>query len=253
MSSFMHLLGILHLVIALFFAVHAMRNGREIYWLFLLFMFPLLGSLVYALTIWLPDQRSGRALRAVTRAAGNLINPGRELREAREALEASNTPGNHLRLADALLALGQAEPALEHYTQSRRGVHADDPEIEVRHAQALLEAGQPAAARELLESLIQRRPDFRSPRGHLTYARAVAASGDRALAREEFQAVIEGYAGLEARARYAEVLLEWDERAEAGEVAAVALKQAKRMPAHARELNTEWRRRLKQVAARCRG
>lgn len=249
----MHLLGILHVALALFFAVHVVRNGREIYWLFFLFMFPLLGSLVYGFAVWLPEQRSGRALRAVTRAAGEIINPGRELREARQALEGSDTPANHLRLADALLAMGQAEAALQHYDQARRGVHADEPEVEVRHAQALLEAGRPGDARQLLESLIQRRPDFRSPRGHLAYARAVAGSGDRKLAREEFEALIQGYAGLEARARYAETLQEWGEREEAAEMAAAGLKQAERMPAHARELNAEWRRRLKLVAARCRG
>lgn len=249
----MHLFGILHVLLALFFAVHAVRSGREMYWLFLLFIFPLLGSVVYAFAVWLPEQRSSRALRVVTRAAGNLLNPGHELREARQALEASDTPAQHLRLADALLDMGQAEQALEHYTQSRRGVHADDPEVEVRHAQAMLEAGQPEAARQLLEQLIQRRPDFRSPRGHLTYARAVAGCGDRSLAREEFEAVIEGYAGLEARARYAEALLEWGELEEAVKAASVGLKLAERMPAHARELNAEWRRRLKRVAARGRG
>lgn len=249
----MHIFGIgLHLLVALYFAVHAIRNGRELYWLFVLFAFPLLGSLVYALAIWLPDQRGSRAVRTVKRAAGELLNPGRELREARQALEATPSPSNHLRLADALLAMGQAENALEHYSQARRGIHADDPEIEVRHAQALLDAGHPEDARAVLEALIARRPDFRSARGHLVYARAVAAGGDRARAREEFDAVIQGFAGLEARARYAEALLEWGDREDAAEVAGEALKLAERMPAHSKELNAEWRRRLKAVAARTR-
>jgi len=249
----MHIFGIgLHILIALYFAIHAIRNGRELYWLFVLFAFPLLGSLVYALAIWLPDQRGSRVFRSAKRAAVELINPGRELREARQALEASSTPANHLRLADALLGMGQAENALEHYSQARRGIHADDPEIEVRHAQALLDAGQAAEARAVLDALIQRRPDFRSPRGHLVYARAVATLGDRARAREEFEAVIQGFAGLEARARYAEVLQEWGERGDAADVAAEGLRLAERMPAHSRELNAEWRRRLKAVAARTR-
>ena len=37
----------LHFLIALFFAIHALRNGRQMYWLLILFSFPLLGSLAY--------------------------------------------------------------------------------------------------------------------------------------------------------------------------------------------------------------
>ena len=36
----------LHILIAIFFAIHAIRTGREMYWLLILFMFPLLGSIV---------------------------------------------------------------------------------------------------------------------------------------------------------------------------------------------------------------
>jgi hypothetical protein len=38
----------LHLLIALFFAVHAVRSGQQLFWLFILFSFPLLGSVVYS-------------------------------------------------------------------------------------------------------------------------------------------------------------------------------------------------------------
>jgi hypothetical protein len=249
----MHIFGLgLHVLIALYFGIHALRTGREFYWLFILFAFPLLGSLVYGLGVWLPEMRGSRTLRTVQRTASGLLNPGRELREARLALEQTPSAGSHLRLADALLAAGQAEASLAHYAQARQGVQADEPEIAVRHAQALLESGDAAGARELLDALIQRRPDFRSARGHLVYARAVAASGDRAKAREEFEAVIQGFAGLEARARYAEALLDWAELSEAASLAEESLSSAQRMPAHARELNGEWIRRLKLVAARAR-
>ncbi|NNC25037.1 tetratricopeptide repeat protein, partial [Salinisphaera sp. USBA-960] len=69
------------------------------------------------------------------------------------------------------------------------GVHREDPHIQVKLAHALLEAGEPAQARQLLDELIAKRPDFRSPEGHLTYARAVAAQGDKSNAKEEFEAL----------------------------------------------------------------
>lgn len=35
----------LHILIALFFAIHAVRTGRELDWLFILFRLPLLGAI----------------------------------------------------------------------------------------------------------------------------------------------------------------------------------------------------------------
>ena len=34
----------LHFLIALFFAVHALRNGKQMYWLIILFSFPTIGK-----------------------------------------------------------------------------------------------------------------------------------------------------------------------------------------------------------------
>ena len=47
----------LHVIVAVFFAIHAVRTGRELYWLIILFMFPLLGSIVYFAVVVLPDTR----------------------------------------------------------------------------------------------------------------------------------------------------------------------------------------------------
>ena len=47
----------LHILIALFFAVHAMRHGKQMYWLIILFSFPLLGSVVYFVVEYLPASR----------------------------------------------------------------------------------------------------------------------------------------------------------------------------------------------------
>ena len=43
-----------HILLALFCAVHVVRNGGQLYWLIILFSFPLLGSLVYLLVFVVP-------------------------------------------------------------------------------------------------------------------------------------------------------------------------------------------------------
>ena len=47
----------LHVLAAIYFAVHAIRSGQSLYWLILLFSFPLLGSVVYFLAIYFPEVR----------------------------------------------------------------------------------------------------------------------------------------------------------------------------------------------------
>lgn len=240
----------LHVVIALFFAVHAVRSGQDRYWLFILFAFPLLGSVVYALAIWLPEWRYSHMGRQVVRGVQRTLDPTRELREAQDAFDMTATTGNRLRLADAMVEAGRAADALPHYQAALRGIHADDAELHVRFARARLEAGQPAQARELLDELIGKRPDFRSPTGHLIYARAVAAEGLRDKARHEFDTLVGYFNGFEAHAHYAEVLDSWGEHDAAVRLRDESLQRARRLPAHSRRMNREWLKRLERIGAR---
>lgn len=238
----------LHILIALCFAVHALRTGQDKYWLFILFMFPLFGSLVYAVAIWLPEIRHSYAGRRVVAGVQRALDPGRDLREAQEAFDLTASADNRLRLADALLAAGHPTDAVEQYRAAMRNVHRDDPVIHVRLAHALLESGRAADARDELDALRRAHPGFRSPEGHLIYARALAGLGERERTREEFESLIGYYAGFEARARFAEVLHGWDEIEAARGLAQTALRHAAKMPGYSRRMNSEWLKRLERIA-----
>jgi hypothetical protein len=232
-------------VAAILCAVHVLRSGQDRWWLLGLFLFPLLGSFVYVLVVVVPSLTTSRRGRRGVRGLRDTLDPGRELRDAQAAFEHSPTIAHRIRLADAQHSAGRFEAAIATYRDCLRGVHADDADIQVKLARSLLEDGQHAQARELLEALIQRQPDFKSPDGHLVYARAVAASGDRARAAEEFDALIGYYAGIEPRARYVEILRGWGELAAAERLREDSLRHIRHMPASARRLNETWIRRLK--------
>lgn len=238
----------LHILVALCFAYHAIKTSQDRYWLFILFMFPLLGSLVYAVAIWLPDLRHSHAGRHLVAGVQRAIDPGRELREAQAAFDLAATAENRLRLAEALLAADRPGDAVPQFRAAMRHVHSDDPTMQVRLALALLESSDPVAARDELDALRRAHPQFRSPDGHLTYARALAAAGERERAREEFEALIGYYAGFEARARFAEVLLGWGEAGAARGLAQTALKHVAQMPSYSRRMNAEWLKRLEKIA-----
>ena len=245
----MSVLAILHILAALACGIHAVRTGQPIYWLLILFMFPFLGSVVYGVAILLPELRHSRGARQASRKVRALLDPGRELREARTAYEDAGSVVNRLRLADALVADGKPAEALPLYDGALTGLYADDPEILVRKARALLESGRAGEAKATLDRLIAERPEFRSAAGHLTYARAVAASGDRDRAREEFDVLIGYYPGLEARARYATLLRDWGDGARAREIAAEGLRIAARLPAHSRAADREWIAGMQKISS----
>jgi hypothetical protein len=243
----------LHVIVALLCAVHVLRTGQERYWLLVLFIFPLLGSLIYALAVVLPQLSESRGGRRVVRGIRQSLDPGRELREAQVEFEHSATIANRVRVADALHGAGRHGEAIEAYREALRGVHSDDPDIQVKLARALLDAGRPEEARERLEALIREQPEYKSPQGHLIYARALAASGDRAKAREEFEALIGYFAGIEPRARYVEILRVWGEGEAADALVEESLRHIKHMPAGSRRLNEAWIRSLKRAPKRLDG
>ncbi len=193
----------LHVLIALVCAVHVVRTGRPIYWLFILFSFPLLGSLVYFLVEYLPGTRLNRHVGTAARTVARGLDPGRELRRARHAFELSATVQNRMKLAEALLASGAASEAVLHFDACRQGPFANDPELRFGSARARLQNQQPVAALELLLMLRQRNPEFRPEPVSLLTARALAAAGRPEEARREFEAALARFDSVEVRAQYA--------------------------------------------------
>jgi len=74
----MPLLGILHMMIAIGLAVHAMRTGRPQYWLFILLFVPALGSIAYVVFELLPELARSRRAQKVTNDIGDIVDPDRE-------------------------------------------------------------------------------------------------------------------------------------------------------------------------------
>ncbi|MEJ8851267.1 PLDc N-terminal domain-containing protein [Variovorax rhizosphaerae] len=73
----------LHFLLALFCAFHVVRTRRQLYWLFILFAFPLLGSLVYFFMVYLPNSRLERGAMKAVAATARTIDPMKEVRRAR--------------------------------------------------------------------------------------------------------------------------------------------------------------------------
>ena len=197
----------LHIIVAIFFAIHAIRSGRELYWLLILFMFPLLGSVVYFFAIFLPGFRAThhmqRGLSKAANATINVIDPGRELREAKAAYDFTPTAQNQWRYADALLAADKVAEAVEQFELCLQGPFSNDLEIQFAAANAQLRFNQPEKALQLLLAIRQGNPSFRTEAVTLMLAQIHARQGNQAQAKEEFEMAVARFGSVEARAEYA--------------------------------------------------
>lgn len=201
----------LHVLVALFFAVHVIRSGQQMYWLMILFAFPLLGSVVYFIAIYLPDSRLEHGARKMVTAAARTLDPGRELREARDAYAYTPTAQNQMRLATALLEAGNADEA---------------------------------AAVAHLQTIRASDANFRGEQVSLLLAQALAAAGRQDEAKAEFEFALGRYNSFAVQAEFAIWAAGSGDAARAGQLHAELQRTMERWTRHTRDMNQELIRRL---------
>ena len=242
----------LYFALAIFCAVHVVRTGQPLYWLMILFGFPILGSIVYFVAVYLPASRLERGARKVMSAAARVIDPQRDVRAARAAFEETPTAQNQMRLAAALLDTGDAPGAARAYEQCLAGPFGKDPEIRFGAARAFLECERYADALRYLQALQAEHPDHRPEPVALLAARALAGTGRHAEARTAFAAAEERFGTFEAKAEFAIWAYAVGERATSARLQAEADRIAARWNGLARELNGPALRRLQAARAAAR-
>jgi hypothetical protein len=245
----MGILGIAHILIALFFAVHAIRNGQQLYWVLILFMFPGLGSIVYFFAIYLPNSKLDHGARKVVTAAAKSLDPGRELREARQAYEYTPTAQNHMRLASALLEAGNADEAATTYEACLQGPFSGDLEIRFGAARATLACGRADAAITHLSAIRASNANFRPEQISLLTAQALAAAGRQDEARAEFEFALSRHNSFATQAEFAIWAAGVGDAAKANELHAELQRTMDRWTRQTRDINQALIRRLNTAMA----
>jgi hypothetical protein len=238
-----------HLIIALFFAVHALRSKREMYWLFILFSFPLLGSVAYFFAEFLPQTRVERNIAKVGGQIIKLLDPTRELREAKELFELTPTTQNQVRLASALLETGNAEGAAEHYESALKGQFSDDADLKFGAARARAEIGQHHDAAMLLREIREHTPAYRREETTLLMAKLLGASGQTDAATVEYKRAIAEHNTVTACAEYAIFALHQGDVSTATRLQEHITTATKRWNKHNRAMNADVIKRLKTAWA----
>lgn len=234
----------LHVIIAAFFAIHAVRTGQQIYWLLILFLFPLMGSVVYFFAIFLPGFRLHHRARRAVSAAVKVLNPQSEMRDAQAAFEELPTAQNQIRLAEAQFELGLFEEAAKNYEACLKGPFSTSLEIRFGAARAFVECRRYDEAIIHLEAIQGIDPAFRLESVSLLLARSYAGVGRAAEARARFEFAVERYGSFEARAQYAIWALSTGDTSTAAKLRAEIDQIEKRWSPQTRELNAATMRRF---------
>lgn len=196
------ILLILSYVPSLLCGVHVVRTGREMYWLWLFAIAPMLAPAFYFFAVLVPEMMGGRTARNVGKAARQAIDPERDFRNAMRALEDTPTVGNRMKIAQAAAALGRWSDAEAQWALAADGHWADDPAVLKGHAEALLELGRYEDALKRLEHLRAQGSEGATPQVALLFARAHEGLGRNEEADDAFRFAADRVPGLESGARY---------------------------------------------------
>jgi hypothetical protein len=234
------LLLILSVLIQAGLIVHVIKTGRNQLWVWALILLPLAGPLAYVAVEILPDLFRSRTAQRTARGFKKAMDPTADLRRYEGETQVAGNVASRQRYAEELVRHERYDEAIAQYTQALTGLYEHDPNLMLGLAQAQFSKGDARAARTSLDQLIASNPDFRSPAGHLLYARSLEAEGNAAKALEEYSVVAPAYPGAEAAVRYALLLQAQGRKAEAQKVARELLDQARISPAHYRRAQREW-------------
>ncbi len=194
-------------------AIHCIRRGNQNKWIWIIVFLPLVGSLIYIYS----EILSNRSIRKPQIDISSVINPGGKIRKLEEELKFTDTFNNKIRLADAYLAAGYTDKAIELYESGLTGAFAENEYAIAQLATAYFEQER---YEEVITTLkkIYKTPQFPRSKAHLLFAKALENTDNNELAENEFKAMKGRYSNFEQRYEYGLFLLRADRSDDARQI-----------------------------------
>jgi hypothetical protein len=231
---------LISLVVQVLLIIHCIRTGRNSLWIWAIALLPIAGPVAYVLIELLPSLFASRGTRRAVRGVRKALDPEQDLRRYQDEARLIGDVASRQRFAEELVRQGRSQEALGIYRQALTGLYEHDPNLLLGLARAQFASGAFSDARSTLDALIAHNPEFRSPDGHLLYARALEGEGNLGKALEEYAAVSKYYAGAEAALRYAQLLRVSGHQDQARRVLKELLDHARLAPRHYRKMQQQW-------------
>lgn len=218
-----------------FCAFHAYSNGSLQKWIYLIIFLPVIGSLIYIYQEILNNRR----ISAPKIDVGAVLNPGVKLKRLEEEVKFTDTFTNRMKLADAYLAAGYTDKAINMYNTSMTGAFAGNEhamqQLIVAYYQQERYTEIPPIAKKLYKL-----PQFARSKAHIAYAMALEQLGNIDAAEAEFNAMKGRYAYFEQRYHYAQFLIRQDKIEDAEKILTDMLDEQPHLSAVEKKSNKQW-------------
>lgn len=185
---------------------HCLKNGRKNYWIYVIFLFPLAGCLVYfLLEVW-PDMQRKR--NHVDRGDVGRYRPAPQVQQAvQQAVKQSPALKTQEQLGDEFVQRGLYAEAIDAYKKCLQGPLENDPEILFRLAQAAFHQQDFAQSIDALNR-IRALSDYKNAEVRLLLARSYQSSHQDQKAENLYKQLLKSPENIEAMCHYASYLQE---------------------------------------------
>ncbi|MDT8068203.1 MAG: tetratricopeptide repeat protein [Terriglobia bacterium] len=221
-------LGFLLTVLAL---IHWIRSRPGTYWLFIIFLLPTIGPIIYLAVEALPDIRDPEFFKVFPRR--------RRIRELEAVVTENPSAGNFEELGQLYLDEGKWQKARDAYNRSI-SARTDSPDPFYRRGVAEVELGEYLAAVPDLERAVQTDPkyDFQRAAGLLAFA--YGKTGQNEKADKLFADVVRTSTLTETQYHYAEFLAAQCRKAEAKQWLQRIIAKRQTQPGFLRRRERKW-------------
>ncbi|MDP9422677.1 MAG: tetratricopeptide repeat protein [Pseudomonadota bacterium] len=194
--------------------IDVIRHGANRVWIMALMFLPMASTIAYVIVEVVPRMKHNRHVRQAQAQIIEKLDPERELRFARDALDLAQTAANRMRYADALVARGRHAEALPFYRDAIGTGPADYRTGEkLARCQYLSDRSEEALA--TLDAMKAPSAPSDKDRIALLRARIFEDLGRDDEAGAIYADLVDRFPGDEVRCRYAGLLLKQGRKTEA--------------------------------------
>ncbi len=231
-----------YLIIGLqiFCGVHSYRRGTLNRWIFFIIFLPLIGSAIYLFSEVFSNRRSGGVtFRPQVNNPGKPSYSGASIKKLEDELRFTDTFANRVKLADAYLAAGQTDKAIELYQSSLTGAFAENEHVRMQLIDAYYQQERYNDVIPLAKKLYNL-PQFARSKAHLLYAQSLENIGETGLAENEFKAMKGRYSYFEQRYQYGLFLMRQERYEDAWQIFTDMLNEEPHLSQMEKRTNRVW-------------
>lgn len=223
-------------------AIHSMRRGTLNKWIWYIVFLPLIGCGIYIYSEILTNRS---AMRVPKIDVGAVLNPGIKLKRLEDEVKFTDTFANRIKLADAYLAAGFTDKAVEIYTASLTGAFSENEHV---LAQLIIAYSAQERYAEIIPiaKKLYNLPQFTRSKAHILYAIALEQTGKEDLAENEFKLMKGRYSYFEPRYQYGLFLVRAGRQQDAYQVFTDILNEVPHLSAMERKSSQQWFSKTKE-------